>query len=229
MSKLIPLSGKRGQGKFAVVDDIDATLISSHSWCVIAAGYAVSRISNRFVYMHRLILDANPSQEVDHVNGDPLDNRRSNLRFATSSQQKMNTRKQAKAKSIFKGVVYSQRRWQAQIHVNGAYLALGRYLTQREAAQAYNDAAIKHFGEFAKLNDLSSLTDVQDIPIAASTPKSSYRGVYWHKQVNKWHVQIMVNRRKYSLGLYDSEEAAARAYDSFTIANNLNRPLNFPG
>lgn len=228
MSKQIALSGKYGKGKFALVDDADLPLLANHSWCVLSNGYAVTRINNKFVYMHRLILDAPPRQEVDHVNGDPLDNRRFNLRYATSRQQKMNTRKRINSKSAFKGVVFRMNRWEAQIKIGGDSLRLGRYLTQREAAQAYNDAAIRYFGEFAKLNDLSLLTDEQDVPITASVPQSSYRGVYRHKQMGKWHTQIMVNRRKYSLGLYDSETEAARAYDAYVKEHNLSRPLNFP-
>lgn len=228
MSKQITLSGKYGKGKVALVDDADLPLLVSHSWCVLSNGYAVTRINNKFVYMHRLILGATPDQSVDHADGNPLNNIRSNLRFATSRQQMMNTRKRINARSIFKGVVFRMNRWEAQIQADGVCLKLGRYLTQREAAQAYNDAASKRFGEFARLNDLSMLPPEQDTPILARASTSAYRGVHWCKAMRKWCTKIMVNRHKYTLGYFPTELEAALAYDAYVKDHNLDRPLNFP-
>lgn len=227
MTKRIPLSGKYGQGKFATVDDADYAKVEGYSWHVLSSGYAATSTNDKSITMHRLILEATPGQEVDHIDGNPLNNSRVNLRFATSSQQKMNTRKQKRpTSSVFKGVSLKYNRWQARIKIGDNYLSLGRYLTQREAAAAYNNAAVEHFGEFASLNDLSLLSDSSDIPLSEHVPVSTYKGVYRRRR--QWRAYIDVDRQRIWLGSYSTEEAAARAYDAYVKEHNLDRPLNLP-
>jgi hypothetical protein len=92
--------------------------------------------------------------QVDHVNGDGLDNRRSNLRSATSNQNRMNRRRHSNNTSGYKGVTWHGRsgRWRARIGVAGRKLSLGLHETPEVAARAYDAAALQHFGEFAALN-----------------------------------------------------------------------------
>ena len=143
----------------AIIDDEDYELVSQHKWYALKGHntmYAEASHPNSGgkVLMHRLILK--PGElHVDHIDNNGLNNQRSNLRFATTSQNQMNARKQLDTTSKYKGVHYCKRekRWQARIAINGLpRRSLGYFSTEVEAAQAYNLAASKLFGEYAKLN-----------------------------------------------------------------------------
>jgi hypothetical protein len=107
-------------------------------------------------------MDAKPGEIVDHINGNTMDNRRCNLRFATRSQNSGNKRKVV-AKSGFKGVYKKQKvkpRWGAAIRKDGQQHFLGYYDTPEEAAMAYDKMAVDLFGEYACTNaDLGLLDD----------------------------------------------------------------------
>jgi hypothetical protein len=103
------------------------------------------------VYLHRLILGAGAGQLVDHINGDTLDNRRENLRFATPQQNCVNRTDYAPA-SGFRGVSRAGRKWRAIITVRQEVISGGNFATAEEAARWYDGQAAKHFGEFAVLN-----------------------------------------------------------------------------
>lgn len=107
--------------------------------------------------MHRAILGAKKGEESDHRNCNGLDNRRANLRLCTTSQNQMNRRKQDGCTSNFKGVFWDKerRKWLSRIHYKGKQIHLGRFYIEKDAAHAYNQAATKFFGEFARPNELS--------------------------------------------------------------------------
>ena len=119
MSKEIPLT----QGKVAIVDDADFDWLNQWKWHYAAAGYAAraagGRKNRHILYMHRLITDAPAEAHVDHRDHDGLNNRRNNLRIATPSQNRYNTRL-SRGSSKYKGVRYSTRgkMWVAVIHAN---------------------------------------------------------------------------------------------------------------
>lgn len=120
----------------------------------------------RTILLHRFLLNAKRGQVVDHINGNTLDNRISNLRIITHSGNCTNRRKSPlqtnkKSSSKYKGVskrykVSGEIVWQACIRKD-KFMYLGKYNTEIEAAQAYNEAAIKYHGEFARLNKLPCL------------------------------------------------------------------------
>lgn len=152
----IPLT----QGKSALIDAEDLPLLGDGSWSLAerAEGfrtrfYAQGFINRNMVLMHRVILGARSGQTVDHINGDGLDNRRSNLRLVTPSQNNQNQPKKPNGTSIYKGVSRTRSgKWLVMIQVNREVLVRKRYLDEVEAARAYDDLARTHFGEFGRFN-----------------------------------------------------------------------------
>jgi phospholipase C len=164
MSKEIELT----KGFVAIIDDADFYWISEFSWHVTVSGsnynklYAASFIRRqdgvwKNTKMHRLILGVESSFQVDHRNGNGLDNRRSNLRVATILENARNKRKVIGTSSRFKGVSFNKRPgrksfWKAEIRVNRKLIHLGYHVDEIKAAIAYDRAAKKFFGEFSNLN-----------------------------------------------------------------------------
>ena len=147
------------KGKKALVDPEDVDMLNKYKWHVNHYGYAVCSFyegngCTRKIFMHRLLLNTPEKTEVDHINGDPLDNRKSNLRPCTHLQNMCNKRKQTNNTSGYKGVNWhiGTKKWWARITVNGRQISLGIHPTKESAALAYNEAAKKYHGEFASLN-----------------------------------------------------------------------------
>jgi len=151
MSKRIALAG----GRFAIVDDADFECLNQHKWHYLPGprtGYARRRQEG---LMHQVILTPPPGMQIDHINGDGLDNRRCNLRICTRSQNQQNSRKHKGCTSLYKGVCQNIGRgkpWAAYICTDGKVRQIDSFDDEWEAAKAYNDAAKKHFRKFAKLN-----------------------------------------------------------------------------
>ena len=143
------------QGEWALVDDTDIKRVSKYSWSITTkAGYAqAGRIKNNPVLMHRFILDF-PDGEIDHINHNKLDNRRSNLRICSHEQNSYNTKLRSDSTTSFKGVSFdkSRNRFCSFINQNSSRYFLGYFSTPEEAAEAYDEKAIELFGEFAYLN-----------------------------------------------------------------------------
>lgn len=148
-----------GNGLTAKVDMLDVLLVLGRKWYAQRAQsgriYAQSAAPNR-VSMHRLIANPAPHAEVDHWNGDGLDNRRANLRECSKSQNLANRGKNKNNPHSYKGVCFrplsKKRPWTAQIQANGRRWALGHFASELEAARAYDAKAEELWGEFAFLN-----------------------------------------------------------------------------
>jgi helix-turn-helix protein len=147
------------KGKVVLVDLEDYEEISRYKWHTVGDKYAARSVGGRknkkMVYMHRLILNANDDWCVDHINGDTFDNRKKNLRLVTQHENQANSRKHQIKTSVYKGVYWDKSRlkWAAKIKTHDKAVFLGRFKTEREAAEAYNDAALRLFGQYAFLNE----------------------------------------------------------------------------
>ncbi len=139
---------KLTQGRQTIVSPEDFEEVSKVKWYFqnTCGGYAArrDRVTNKIMYLHRVILSAERGQEVDHVNGDTLDNRRENLRLCSHIENGRNQSKQRrKTSSQFKGVYRNKgrERWQAYINFQGRMRYLGLFKDEVAAARAYDRAA----------------------------------------------------------------------------------------
>lgn len=152
-------------GGHTLVDEQDVDLAVRYRWTVTGTGrnlYAVGTVGRATTSLHRLIAQTPPGLYTDHANRDTLDNRRSNLRWATPAQNSANTdyRPRPGSTSQYKGVSWNRSRnlWHASINDGpqpgrrSNLRRIGYYTDESEAARAYDAAAREVFGEFAYLN-----------------------------------------------------------------------------
>jgi len=146
------------QGKVALVDDEDFHYLSQWTWHASKHGkkYYAENTSYRknkspkITLMHRLILEA---KQIDHIDGNSLNNQKENLRACNKSQNAANQISR-RGTSKYKGVCWCKRnnKWLAKITVNYKCKHLGYFINEIDAASAYDHAALEYFGEFASLN-----------------------------------------------------------------------------
>lgn len=159
--KIIPLT----KGYESLIDDEDFEKVSKFKWHIfITRGkhnvYAVftdhSKSGDKTIRMHRMILNAKKNDQVDHIDGNGLNNQKFNLRICTNSQNQANKSFNKNNSTGFKGVTYRENedRYIAQITYNRKNYYLGIYKSPISAARAYNRAAKKYFKEFSKLNKI---------------------------------------------------------------------------
>lgn len=148
------------QGYEAVIDAADVPLVDGRNWYAVTDGntsYAVradrSKHKQRIVSIHRVILGEPEGLDVDHVDGNGLDNRRANLRVATRSQNQWNQRLRIDNTSGYKGVHWdkAEGKWKARIRLNGTRISLGYYGTLDAAHEAYAKASAQLHGEFGRI------------------------------------------------------------------------------
>lgn len=156
MAREIPLT----KGYVAIVDDEDFDWLSQWKWFaaagrvrfVYACRHEGPKAARWRVTMQGRILGAERGVIIDHKNGNTLDNRRANIRLCTSSQNNRNSGIRSDNTSGFKGVHPDKKNFAARIFVDGRTVHLGNFQSPVEAALAYDRAAARHFGEFARLN-----------------------------------------------------------------------------
>lgn len=154
--KKIPLT----KGYTALVDDADYLELSRHKWHVVLRSggrpYAARRRGKRKEFMHRRLSAPPPRLECDHLNGNSLDNRRSNLRIVTRQQNILNRGMQKNNTSGYRGVSFNKKsgKWIAAIKNEGKLRIVGYYETKELAAVSYNTEAKRMFGIFAHENKL---------------------------------------------------------------------------
>lgn len=152
-----------------VIDESDWDWLNQYRWSLYVSHsqpnkppYVIAWVGGKRAKLHRIILNPPDDLQVDHINGNPLDNRRENLRLVTHQQNQRNQRRITGGTSRYKGVSFHKRRahlptpWQSRIMVDHKSTFLGCFATEDQAAQAYDRAALEYFGEHAALNFPSS-------------------------------------------------------------------------
>jgi len=229
-------------GTTALVDDCDYPLLSRYHWSP-QNKYAATKIGSQSVTMHRFVFGPTQGMMIDHVNGNPRDNRFANLRLCTVVENSQNMKPHRdRVSGSYKGVSRAKDRYVARIKVGGCKsISLGSFETVEEAAREYDNAAIRFFGPFARVNFPDEVSHVPTEEEAAAnvravvdTPRkprsSNYIGV--QKATNcesRWSVGIRVEGKRKYIGMFADEVEAAQAYD--TAARELrgeNAVLNFP-
>jgi hypothetical protein len=152
-ARLIPLT----RGKFAIVDPDDYDRLSKHKWCATKNGqtfYACRASRGKKIFMHHEIMKPPKGLQVDHIDRNALNNRKTNLRPCTKAQNNRNTGPRRNSSSKYKGVFWDKccRKWCARIRPNRKTIYLGLFTDEIEAALAYDRKAEQFFAEFAYLN-----------------------------------------------------------------------------
>lgn len=151
-----------------MIDDEDLEAVSRHKWHMVDTKgnnheYARTSIKQpdgrlRKVRLHRFLMQPPSDMVIDHINGNGLDNRRSNLRICTHSQNTMNQKAQVGRSSKYRGVFRHKTpnkkwdRWRANVQTKGKRFDVGLFVEEEDAARAYDKKAREIFGEFARLN-----------------------------------------------------------------------------
>jgi hypothetical protein len=149
-------SKKHGAFK-VIIDDEDSVRVLEHTWCVSYSNVRgkvrsiMTKVGEDTLYLHSFIMK---SKMIDHIDGNIFNNVKANLRHCTNSQNLCNRGNQKNNTSGAKGVVWDKSRgkWSARIKKNSVTVNLGRFVDKSEAIKAYNLAALKIHGEFARLN-----------------------------------------------------------------------------
>lgn len=240
------------KNKIIQISDEDFEYVQELSWHVVKTGkhtpiYYVRHVNKTkkiHIMLHRYIMEKmlnrklEKTELIDHINGDPFDNRRENLRIVNRHQSKWNTKVGRNNKSTYKGVIKcrNDKMWISQIVHNQKRIRLGTFRTAILAAEKYDDAANHYYGEYARLN-FPNRKPEQFIPHNINRPifkrfkncSSQYIGVH-KKPSGKYCAQIRFDKGKTkTLGTFDNEEDAAKAYDKEMVERyGPGNEINFP-
>jgi len=160
--KKINISTKKYPNTFTIVDEENYVNLNQWKWYSHARGYVYRDTQKNKkktrIYMHRYIMKPQKGMEIDHINHNPLDNRKSNLRICEQRQNSIN-RRSIRGKSIYKGVYWHNqiKKWHSSIKGKNRKISLGCHETQEDAAKAYNCAARILHGEYAYLNKIKEI------------------------------------------------------------------------
>lgn len=137
-----------------IIDMDDLNRVKEHGWVVTKMGYARSNRKKNKVLMHRLVLNYYGKKSIDHINGNKLDNRKSNLRICSQGENIQNAKTRKDNKSGFRGVSWHKqsKKWFAVISFNKKRFSLGYFGNKTDAAKVYNEKALELYGIHAKIN-----------------------------------------------------------------------------
>lgn len=220
----------------ALVDDDIFELVSHVRWRLRGnrgerCGHVVTTAGATLEYLHHRVLRPPPLRVIDHRNGDPLDNQRSNLRVATFQQNSWNRAPQRGRSSPYGGVSKVGNTFYARLKDNGVPHHLGVFSDEQDAALAVDRAATALHGEFVWLN----IPGVDSYPLVfrsqllgPTRKRSGYYGVSWDPATRMWLAAISIEGKPAALGLFHSAFEGAMAYDAAASGVPGARRLNFP-
>lgn len=184
--KEIVLVNNRG---ITLIDDDDYDLIKNYKFCLSTNGYAYcNNWNNKRILLHRIIINVQYNQIIDHINRNKLDNRKENLRITNRLENFLNSDSYDKSKGYFWNK--SNNKWRAVILRNGKTYHLGYFLTEEEAKIAVKNARC------ARDENITSI-------------KRKVRGYFFDKSRNKWVATIKQTR----IGRFNTEDEAKEAYE----------------
>lgn len=158
IAEIVLYNNKGKEVARTIIDVEDVEKVKKYKWHLHCKGYVVTAVKKKRVILHHFILMVKPNQrrQVDHRDQDKLNNRKSNFRFCIQRENLWNSGKRKTNTSGFKGVSWVKEscKWVAGIGVNYKTIHLGCFKKKKDAARAYNEAAIKYHGNFAYLNDV---------------------------------------------------------------------------
>lgn len=211
-------------GKIALVDDEDYEELNKYKWhankhrnTYYAIRKSVDKESGlrKGIKMHRFIMNPPEKMQIDHINGDGLDNRKENLRVVTNRENAQNLH--IEKTSRYPGVYWcnKSKRWMSQIKYNNKTYHLGSFKSEELARSTY----IMICEKMNDMTDEEKLLNKNNFPyncllgINKSLSKTSkYRGVAWRKDMKKWQVFIRFKNKTYHLGYFEFEKEAADQY-----------------
>lgn len=224
MVKEIILHGKYGDGKVAIIDDEDYEKLIAYNWICNKQNYVRETKTNFLI--HRMILNLPKNNlQVDHIDRNPLNNQKSNLRICNPQNNKRNqTKYKGEFSSQYKGVSWKEqcKSWVAHITTNKTEY-IGMFNNEVDAAHAYDKQAIELFGDFKCLN-------FPDFDYSNYEIKINHTSKYYYvsKFKNSYAATISYKGKTIHIGYYNSEIMAAKHADyvNFHSIANLNR-INF--
>lgn len=209
----------------AIIDEQDFDRISQFTWHSVdndgtgSRYYATCSIRGKTTYMHRMVMGAQAGESIDHIDGNGLNNSRSNLRFVTQSENNLNQKIRSDNTSGHKGISWcpDREKYQVYVNINRKRKSLGRYRTLEEAIYVRDRAVKEHYGEFSREN--TSLPEEAKIQPYRSLPRTLRRtggnnssgktGVTKHK--GKWKATITIDGKIKHIGTFADLDLAIAA------------------
>ncbi len=233
--KKIPRDGHiiTRKGSVVLIDKEDYPSVSKYTWTTNKTGYVQRYFRDSVtkkmgsISLSRFLMGVSDKmwQEVmvDHINGDKLDNRRSNLRLANNTENQWNSKKSTRNKSGYKGVLWHKlhKKWMVSIQRD----CVGYYDDLEVAAWFYNKHAKERFGDFARLNTFDDKMAVEkkvkyliENPPLKKSNTSGYEHVSYCKREKRFRAYCMVNGKYKSLGHHDTAKQAYEKYKQFSCS-----------
>lgn len=207
--------------KWTFIDDIDFPSVGKYRWRIRKDGRVDGKVDRKRILLHRFIMRPSNGEQVDHKDGNPLNNIRSNLRICTNAQNQQNSRKRIGCRTGFKGVTF--RNGHFELNVNGKFIR--NFLCEMDAAKAYDIVAQQLYGEFSRPNFPNGISNedfkrISNLLIfkkeGSNFFTSKYKGVGFFSPTKKWRARIRLESKIYkTLGYFKTEKEAANAVQNY--------------